>query len=1171
MSPLFTVRGYTADDPLDRFSSSQRFLLTAGVTFLVALLFNYIQTNPIPVIRYKYDWMVIGGAVLMTVVMAPILSFLRKSSSLVFYFIVVAVAVPIDLYLEGAIRSQGGTALWMYNEGTFISAITILPLRFFVAWSFDGVILGALSLWCTRVVANALRRRRGDDPTRAQQEALFPDEWTKEEVAKPSRGIESWILRLLALGYLAYLVFLLLGFLGANSWPPAARNMLDMAFANPALLVNTFSKISLMILLGLIGAYNRHVRWYSTLIMAIGHVVSTVASLGFYYADPPMTPYRDFLMTSAIVDGLLVLLFLWIMFRSRKERKMFQQDREFPEMYSVPARLSRIAYHAIGVLLLLFIPLALFYRLWTDGTTGLCAVFGFPDPMLCNTLTMASTMSALGFILAEREKLRSYLFGVLLFGFMVTVLVTVPWLLFGNPVIETRGWGQVLVFSYFVLSVVVDGSTVILLLALRKMMYNVDYVITALNPSSAKNVLGLHASLFGGSTESSAATLQLIDKYVSGIRGRKRGLLNFPFWLIEHVFSTIYGLHPNFSTMSTEEGRYFLRKYMLRLPRERARALVPPLADVAFELGMASYFLVTNAHFSYVNSRKEVGFVPPDARDRLQADLSLYPPPFKSVARLPRDYSDPANFKRPSQTRKDPLLAPRVSTPVGEPSVPDEVDYLIAGSGAGGATMAYRLACQVDHPDNILVVERGNRYSPLQDFNDNEIEMTQKLFKEGGLQLTKRFDMIIAQGECVGGTTVINNAVCFPMPKQGQSVWETDYNIDLSDIEKEYQQIEKELDIQPLTDQSINQVVKKKFIKGVKAYNKSVSKDERLMLDPTLSVNYRNELGDGLWNLGNKRLRKRSMLETYIPWSEARGVRVVSNMTVVCLLNSGRRVDRVLLRSTTGDLRTVKVRKAVILSGGVIASSHMLMRSGLFGNVGRNVSCNFAFPLAFDFPDTLNAYDGTQIMHAAEDPKNRAVFETYFNPPAAFALSVPFFFNRRQSAMERYSHMVNFGALVGSEPNGRIQRKATIIDGRPITWELGETDRRKIKYALNTLLRIGYGAGAERALIMTRPGIELKLTEPNLIRFADALSSYPLRMDDVFFFTAHPQGGNGMAGDGAKFANQRVVNGKYQVDGWENVYVADASLFPTGITVNPQWTIMALSSLAAKSVMEQTA
>jgi choline dehydrogenase-like flavoprotein len=77
-------------------------------------------------------------------------------------------------------------------------------------------------------------------------------------------------------------------------------------------------------------------------------------------------------------------------------------------------------------------------------------------------------------------------------------------------------------------------------------------------------------------------------------------------------------------------------------------------------------------------------------------------------------------------------------------------------------------------------------------------------------------------------------------------------------------------------------------------------------------------------------------------------------------------------------------------------------------------------------------------------------------------------------------------------------------------------------------------------------------------------------MDSLRLTTAHPQGGNGMYGDGSSMRRLRVVDGEYRVDGFENVFVADASLFPSTITVNPQWTIMAMSSLAAKSVLAKT-
>lgn len=76
-----------------------------------------------------------------------------------------------------------------------------------------------------------------------------------------------------------------------------------------------------------------------------------------------------------------------------------------------------------------------------------------------------------------------------------------------------------------------------------------------------------------------------------------------------------------------------------------------------------------------------------------------------------------------------------------------------------------------------------------------------------------------------------------------------------------------------------------------------------------------------------------------------------------------------------------------------------------------------------------------------------------------------------------------------------------------------------------------------------------------------------MSLSDLALVTAHPQGGNRMAAQGSPQASTAVVNERFRLNDWDNVYVADASLFPTGITVNPQWTIMALASLAARCVL----
>jgi choline dehydrogenase-like flavoprotein len=45
-----------------------------------------------------------------------------------------------------------------------------------------------------------------------------------------------------------------------------------------------------------------------------------------------------------------------------------------------------------------------------------------------------------------------------------------------------------------------------------------------------------------------------------------------------------------------------------------------------------------------------------------------------------------------------------------------------------------------------------------------------------------------------------------------------------------------------------------------------------------------------------------------------------------------------------------------------------------------------------------------------------------------------------------------------------------------------------------------------------------------------------------------------------------VVDEQFRVHGTENLYVCDASVFPSSITVNPQLTVMALADYAAPNI-----
>ena len=126
-----------------------------------------------------------------------------------------------------------------------------------------------------------------------------------------------------------------------------------------------------------------------------------------------------------------------------------------------------------------------------------------------------------------------------------------------------------------------------------------------------------------------------------------------------------------------------------------------------------------------------------------------------------------------------------------------------------------------------------------------------------------------------------------------------------------------------------------------------------------------------------------------------------------------------------------------------------------------------------------------------------------------------------------------------------------------------------LKYGITTLIKLGQDAGAIKAFLPTKPGVVLDLTnKKDVDDFIQSFNNYPLRMDDVAISTAHPQGGNGMAANNSLLGNKSVVTENFNVKGFDNVFVADASLFPTSLTINPQWTIMAMSSMAVKQILK---
>src|SRR4029077_18547263 len=138
-----------------------RYLLVMGSTAVLSLLLLYLVFDVLHIATLKYAWLFWLELAVLTLLYAPVVCALRKSSSLVHIGLLMAGGIPIDLFLEARYRSQGVETLWMYSPDGLLGHIQPL-LRIAIVWFGDALICGPIALWLARVVAGAAFRRNAE-------------------------------------------------------------------------------------------------------------------------------------------------------------------------------------------------------------------------------------------------------------------------------------------------------------------------------------------------------------------------------------------------------------------------------------------------------------------------------------------------------------------------------------------------------------------------------------------------------------------------------------------------------------------------------------------------------------------------------------------------------------------------------------------------------------------------------------------------------------------------------------------------------------------------------------------------------------------------------------------------------------------------------------------------
>ncbi len=967
----------------------------------------------------------------------------------------------------------------------------------------------------------------------------------------PYTSDEAWLARVLNGYAFVAAVLCLVSLVGAYFGP--SGNF----FVEPPFVSNTVAGLGLLALLAWFSAGD--VRRFRAMIAVLlsGLVIGAVSFIVLYFS-PKGALQPTPLLVGAAVSIIAAGTLAWFLSRAKPAAPAWSPW--IPDKLPTTAeKIARVIMGAFGLFSILAAPLHLIFAYTAPagiasfmqmpvmlggstikiGLLGVCALLAAWNVRRYATMiTLLILAHAISFVAASVA-----LLGVNRFG--ITALTV------GSTTINTQqlmpgvmALDGVIVIAFWFLHNAVDNSLL-------------DY-LGFFNPLQFRALEAISESLIDGGASRKVLPYQIglrTDRYLRSFPSSRLWLAKLAVLGLE--FSPLMFFAPPLSFQHPAARRAFIDRnfkqdivnswgiYWL-LNRPGLRRLIDFIEGAARFNMQLTYM----GYYSDPRVQKDIGYVPFSERPK---DF-----PVKPIRRYP-----PLKVTTPDDLRREGI------------DVMDSADVVIIGSGAAGSIMAEQLVSQ---GRDVLLLEKGPYVNP-DDFTEDEIDMVSQLYADGAIQISQALRFSVLQGSCVGGSTVVNNAVCFDTPQRVLDKWNdpngSNAGIDVDRYREAQRYIRERMMIHSVRDSAKTRPWEDTLNPTGHVLSKGIStflNGSDYKFD-VVDANIMDCLGCGYCNIGCAYGRKLSMLDEVLPKTQRDHpdqLRIISEAQVTKLNGTGSHINEIVV--TLRDKRQLVIRnpKTVIVSAGTVASSWLLMRSGIGKGelpVGRGLCFNMGSPLHARFEDKLDSYAGLQIAHyllIADHPG--FVYETWYNPPVAQSLSMPGWLDTHFKNMLRYDHMAAVGVLVGSDTNAYLT-PALFLRGAPdIVYTPTEKDLDTLLDALTILGQCMFAAGAKEVFASTRSyksytqGAAVYREEDDLKNLRKIIKDDR----DIFLGTGHPQGGNPISKNrGKNGSSGGVIGPDFKVYGYDNLYVCDASVFPSATTVNPQLTVMTMAHYAS--------
>ena len=458
-------------------------------------------------------------------------------------------------------------------------------------------------------------------------------------------------------------------------------------------------------------------------------------------------------------------------------------------------------------------------------------------------------------------------------------------------------------------------------------------------------------------------------------------------------------------------------------------------------------------------------------------------------------------------------------------------DAVVVGTGAGGGVAAKELA---EAGLDVVMLEEGEWVEP-HELTARPRDISPRLYRDGAQVVTAgNIPIPLLLGRAVGGTTILNSATCYRTPPallDAWGLWSSD------ELEPYFRRVERTFNVCRVPRE----------IAGANAHAM-----ERGALALGWSGEYlhraaRGCIGSGVCAFGCPSGGKQHTGNTYVPLAWDAGATTFTGCRATEVLVGNGRARGVMARTAGGGRLRIDAG-LVVIAAGTIHTPGLLRRSGVRHRaLGRNLSIHPCSGVWAEFDEPVDQWRGVPQAYAVDEFAGEGIMlEGWAGPPDMLALSLPVTGAEHRRLMLAARHVAQAGLMIRDSSRGRVRGPAR----RPlIRYDVGTTDVRLLVRAIARAAELELAAGATAVHVPIRGAAPVRSTGD--VRDLEAAR---VRAGDLGLSAFHPLG---TAAAGA------VVDADLRVAEIDGLLVADGSVVPSALGVNPQLTIMALATRAA--------